>query len=992
MSRRRRNPSSPVLSRSTLLACLLLAVALLLPGVAAAQTGTVSGTITDVSTHLPIASVTVDVVIVDGSTIASASTNASGAYTVSGLPPGALYYVIAQSVAAGYIAAVYPDATCPGSCGALDLAAGTPIQVPAGGNVSGRNFALAPGGRISGTVSAAGGGAPIAGASVTAWARVGTSALATFSTVSDASGAYRIPGLPPGTYFLATSNGAGFQDEIYDNVPCVGFCQPTTAVSTGTAVPVVAGATASGRDFSLETGGRITGIVTDATTSAPVQDVPVSAYVRVGAMTVLAGSAITNAVGEYAIQGLAPATYAVFTESGIRTNEIYDGILCPLSCSATTAVESGAGVAVGHGTTTAGVNFALDPGGNISGTVTNAATGAPAAGVPVIASVKVGSTLLTRETTTDASGVYALVGLPSGSYALHTSSASYVNRIYDGQYCNASGRLCSSRDAWTNGSLVSVTSGHTTSDRNFALDPNVSQGTIGGTITDAGSGLPIAGVGVEIWYVFITRVDTIYAMYGRTTTTVDGRYSFDIQVVGPFGYYVATFGNHTYRNEIFDDMPCLGTSCEPAAIVRGTSIAPPNGGSRTADFGLSAGDRIGGTVTDAATGAPLSDVTVELYQSPSGSFAGSARTNGAGRYVVTGIPNGTYVGFTSNSREYVSEIFDNIRCTTTCSSATAVVTGTPIVVTGAGAFGASDVAELVTGVDFGLDVRNEAPGAPTNLQALTTTFNVQLTWMAPTPSATGVATSYIVEAGLSPGTTIVSIPVSTSSYLAVGVPPGAYYVRVRGVNAAGVGPPSNEVVLVVAASGASLPEPPTNAVAFLSGGLLTMTWAPATAGGRPTDYLVEAGTSTGAANVGTLVVSGTAFTYTPVTPVPNGYYYLRVRARNAVGVSAASAESFVVVGGVLSPPEAPTLADAVVSGSAVTLTWMAGRSPLPVTSYIIEAGSAPGLANLATMNTGTAAPSQSFSGVPPGIYYVRVRAVNAQGVSVVSNERTVTVS
>jgi hypothetical protein len=80
-----------------------------------------------------------------------------------------------------------------------------------------------------------------------------------------------------------------------------------------------------------------------------------------------------------------------------------------------------------------------------------------------------------------------------------------------------------------------------------------------------------------------------------------------------------------------------------------------------------------------------------------------------------------------------------------------------------------------------------------------------------------------------------------------------------------------------------------------------------------------------------------------------------------------------------------------VSGSSVTLNWFAPVFGAP-TSYVIEAGSAPGLSNLAVVNTGTPALTISFSGVPAGTYYVRIRAVNAQGAGVVSNERVIAVS
>jgi hypothetical protein len=96
----------------------------------------------------------------------------------------------------------------------------------------------------------------------------------------------------------------------------------------------------------------------------------------------------------------------------------------------------------------------------------------------------------------------------------------------------------------------------------------------------------------------------------------------------------------------------------------------------------------------------------------------------------------------------------------------------------------------------------------------------------------------------------------------------------------------------------------------------------------------------------------------------------------------------LVVGGGPSPPQAPGEPAAVVHGSTVTLSWFA--PPGPVSGYILEAGSASGLSNLATAALGPAT-TVSFPGIPRGTYYVRMRAVNAQGSSIVSDEVTVVV-
>jgi hypothetical protein len=178
------------------------------------------------------------------------------------------------------------------------------------------------------------------------------------------------------------------------------------------------------------------------------------------------------------------------------------------------------------------------------------------------------------------------------------------------------------------------------------------------------------------------------------------------------------------------------------------------------------------------------------------------------------------------------------------------------------------------------------------------------------------------------------------------------------------------------ASGGFAPLPPTAITNAVVLDTVTLSWTPATGGGAAQSYILEAGSAPGQANLATITSNGTATALT-VGAVPQGVYYVRVRAKNALGTSAASPSTTVVVGPCTAPGPPSNLA-ALVGDNNVTLLWSAPASGI-AQGYTLSAGTAPGLSNALVQPLSS---TPTFFGVAPfGSYYVRLASRNSCGTS-----------
>ncbi|WEO77971.1 carboxypeptidase regulatory-like domain-containing protein [Cryobacterium sp. SO2] len=473
----------------------------------------IAGTVTG-DTGKALASVQVSAQNRSGSISASATTDLTGAYSITGLPAGN-YTLQFWDGNTGYATQWWNNQ--PSSTTAEYFA------VAAAGAVTGKDAVLTLGATITGTVAVDGGGDPSA-VRVYAYTPDGTSAR---SASVDAAGTYSLTSLAPGSYTLEFSSWRGVAlGEWWNN-------QPNR--ESATAITVTSGQTVSGISPELAKAATISGTVTGAgSPGANLAGVQVTAYAVNGWQV---ASATTDGAGAYTISGLAAGDYNlqfVAIKSNFLTEWWNDQPT--QSDSATITVTGGQAVT--------GKNAVLAASASISGSVKGAgATTVNLRDVSVTAvPLNPGQTVQYASAFTDANGNYTIRGLRAGSYSLQFSPSS--DQDYLGEYWNDA-------DSSEAASYFSVGDEQVVTGKDAVLAPGASLS--GSVVGD----LP-AGASLDDVFIEVHRPNGDYAGYGMTDA--DGHFTVHGLRPGSYTLQYSVYGVGTQAMEWWNDQPTQETA------------------------------------------------------------------------------------------------------------------------------------------------------------------------------------------------------------------------------------------------------------------------------------------------------------------------------------------------------------------------------------------------------------------------------------------------
>jgi len=619
---------------------------------------TISGEVHDrLSPATRLSGVRVQLLDDRGAIAFEATSDAVGQFSFGALAAGDYHLVTRETPA--YVDQTLGGVPCPSACNGLN---GTIITIAAAAISSGNDLDLAPGASISGNVLAS--SVPSVGAIAQVY---NDSGVPVFQGPTNPSGNYEIDQLPDGDFFVRITNVPGHVSQLWDANNCSGYCD----ILNGNPVTIVSSTPVGSINFDLPAGGAISGQVTDGSNGLPA--VEVLAFDLAG---FLAGRGVTDASGAYTIGGLENGSYKVRTvNSGGFVDEVFGGASCsPSPC----VLSAGSSVSV-IGATVSGIDFSLSAGGSISGTATDQF------GNPLIS----GSARLLDQngieldTFSITEGVWTFDGLADGTYfLLIENDLGLIDELYAGVPCPAG--AC---DVPALGTPIVLGGGRLLRDASAGIGLELSRGaSISGRVVDESSGDPIIGATV---YVRDTQGRLVAA--GITDGLGDYRTGASL----PDGdYYVSTASGQqrgvgdNYINELYPDVPCA-LDCD---LTLGDQITISGSDVEAIDFGLVRGAGVSGQVLQLGVG-PLEQVEIRFFDT-AGRLAGVRRSDSQGRYLLDGLPAGSYFAHTVNVFGLQDVTLGDVPCGGSCDPlAGQSVTVPPIGVT--------------TQVDFNLNVRDE---------------------------------------------------------------------------------------------------------------------------------------------------------------------------------------------------------------------------------------------------------------------------------------------
>ena len=442
-----------------------------------------------------------------------------------------------------------------------------------------------------------------------------------------------------------------------------------------------------------------------------------------------------------------PGSYYVYASAAGTTSfnyvaEVYPDAPCPDNWFGNCDYSSATLLTLADGQQIAGIDLALNIGGRIVGTVRDATTGTPIADGTILA-IPDDNPAFTYGANTDAAGRFVITGLMTGTYRVEATGAAYGSQLWDHVACG--GPVESDCDP-AQGTPVAVVRNELVSGIDFDLSH---EAHIRATMTPRGGALP------AWWTVTLYDVNgNYYGQFGQTDST---QQTIDAGPIAP-GTYYAFATSYGFFGQLWNSVDCV-TDCA-SIVTGGTPITLARGDEADITFSLARLSHIAGTITDAATHAPVNNVLVDLISVDPFGIEDVEFTDSAGHYEFATASPGTYWVFATTAL-YRSTVYPDAPCTSTDFFSCDTSTATPVTT----AFGSPDRDDI--------DIAMPANGTITGHVLLRIPGGMTLAPISPVYEnisvydATGAPISYASTA-------------ADGSYVATGIPGGTFHVVATG--------------------------------------------------------------------------------------------------------------------------------------------------------------------------------------------------------------------